>query len=651
MSKRKKRRRQRRPEGRAGQPTQAVPAEDVSSNVPVDATGSSETVSSEGVLSETVLSEGVLSETVLSEGVSSDDLSTAPDRLSGRGDAGPRHDADPRDETLEEPRFRSYFDLLAEKYPDGESAPRVVGGDRRGEGGKSGDGGGTTGVYPRPLLARRMRRERSGRDYRAIVVAVLGLFAVGVVLAVVLTTTPSRRPELPSRPQERRAEDPAAPARSPVTSPSPDASPANPSSDRSVPGASTPTARDTTAPADTVRAPAAEPPVEVVVVDSDPTIEEFSARFDELDRSAAGGPGAVGDGAAPGGQARGTAAGGSAADDEPVEIPARAELADSLVESDTVPRDRTVIRPRRETSAPRGPPQRGAATRRPATRLAETRSSETPLSDTGLSERQETASAGESSAGELSASEPSAPSSLPDPSPAAERVAVAERPVARTAPAEATRPDDDTDLAAIDQVVAVDDAAAMTQARRVFAPQPRYPEAARQNSEQGTVVLVGTVGVNGVVRDARVLRGRSPALDRAALEAFRTWQFEPAQLGGAAIESTYRVGINFRLDPEREQSAAPLPFGGDFVPPVRLSTPQPEYPAAAWAAGVSGLVVLELVVGIDGRVQGVDVLQGLPNGVTEAAVAAVRTWTFRPASRKGLRVAVRHRVTLRFDPP
>ncbi|MEM1204700.1 MAG: TonB family protein [Acidobacteriota bacterium] len=217
-------------------------------------------------------------------------------------------------------------------------------------------------------------------------------------------------------------------------------------------------------------------------------------------------------------------------------------------------------------------------------------------------------------------------------------------------------------------------------ARRVFAPQPGYPAEARDAGEQGTVIVAGTVDAGGSIKDARVLRGRSPSLDRAALAAFRTWQFEPATRGGVAEDFEYRVALHFSLErpratentqaaslaaepattpppppPEDEPPATgdgsePLPFRGDFEPPVRVASPLPRYPSQAWAAGVEGVIALMLTVDREGAVVGVDVLEGLPYGLTQAAVEAVRQWRFEPARRNGEPVAVRHRVTLRFAP-
>lgn len=197
--------------------------------------------------------------------------------------------------------------------------------------------------------------------------------------------------------------------------------------------------------------------------------------------------------------------------------------------------------------------------------------------------------------------------------------------------------------------------------------QPEYPVEARAAGIEGTVVLFGVIDKSGKVKSPRVVRSLSPPLDAAALAAFRTWRFKPATQKGKKVEFKYNAGIEFRInspaeqvaatpepEPETPAVAAPapaalpalLPYGGDFTPPVRVTMVWPQKPQGAQM--VKGEVRLQLAVGADGAVQAVEVLEGLPQGVTEAAIEAVRQWKFKPARRAGEPVAVYHRVSLRF---
>ena len=79
--------------------------------------------------------------------------------------------------------------------------------------------------------------------------------------------------------------------------------------------------------------------------------------------------------------------------------------------------------------------------------------------------------------------------------------------------------------------------------------QPVYPPDALAAKVQGVVLMEVTIDSAGHVRDARVLRGH-PQLDKAAVEAVRQWQFEPALMNGVAVPVIMTVSLNFAIDLE-----------------------------------------------------------------------------------------------------
>jgi TonB family protein len=88
--------------------------------------------------------------------------------------------------------------------------------------------------------------------------------------------------------------------------------------------------------------------------------------------------------------------------------------------------------------------------------------------------------------------------------------------------------------------------------------------------------------------------------------------------------------------------------GRDVLPPKRVTDVPAEYTAEAREARIQGVVILQLVLDEKGRVADVKALKGLPYGLTESAVAAVRQWRFEPATRNGVAVAVKYNVTINF---
>ena len=94
---------------------------------------------------------------------------------------------------------------------------------------------------------------------------------------------------------------------------------------------------------------------------------------------------------------------------------------------------------------------------------------------------------------------------------------------------------------------------APTQIKKV---QPVYPAEAQAAKVQGIVIMEATIGVDGRVTDAKVLRS-VPLLDQAAVDAVRQWEYTPTLLNGTAVPIIMTVTVTFNLAPAAPP-AAPL---------------------------------------------------------------------------------------------
>jgi len=83
--------------------------------------------------------------------------------------------------------------------------------------------------------------------------------------------------------------------------------------------------------------------------------------------------------------------------------------------------------------------------------------------------------------------------------------------------------------------------------RPIFNPDPEYSEEARKAKYQGTVVLWIVVGPDGKVYDMRIQRSLGLGLDEKAMEAVKTWRFDPAKKDGQPVKVQVLVEVNFRL--------------------------------------------------------------------------------------------------------
>ena len=96
-----------------------------------------------------------------------------------------------------------------------------------------------------------------------------------------------------------------------------------------------------------------------------------------------------------------------------------------------------------------------------------------------------------------------------------------------------------------------------------------------------------------------------------------------------------------------------LPAIGEYVyidelPEATVRVP-PTYPDIAREANVTGVVMLQALVGRDGRVKDTKIVKSIPM-LDAAAVDAARQWIFNPAKAAGKPVAVWVAVPVKFPP-
>lgn len=80
-------------------------------------------------------------------------------------------------------------------------------------------------------------------------------------------------------------------------------------------------------------------------------------------------------------------------------------------------------------------------------------------------------------------------------------------------------------------------------------PTPHYTEEARKNKIQGIVIARALVGVDGAVKQVRIVRGLPDGLDEQAIQAAYRIRFRPAVRGGRPVAEWTTVRINFGFPP------------------------------------------------------------------------------------------------------
>jgi TonB family protein len=75
---------------------------------------------------------------------------------------------------------------------------------------------------------------------------------------------------------------------------------------------------------------------------------------------------------------------------------------------------------------------------------------------------------------------------------------------------------------------------------------PVYPADAKKDRVQGSVVLAATIGKDGAVENLRVVSGPE-ALQKSALDAVKTWRYQPFLLNGDPIEVKTTIQVLYTL--------------------------------------------------------------------------------------------------------
>jgi periplasmic protein TonB len=75
---------------------------------------------------------------------------------------------------------------------------------------------------------------------------------------------------------------------------------------------------------------------------------------------------------------------------------------------------------------------------------------------------------------------------------------------------------------------------------------PNYPEEARQQGIQGTVLLKVTINKEGKVYKTELISGH-PSLAPAAIEAVQRWTYRPYVLNGVPVDVETQVQVRFEV--------------------------------------------------------------------------------------------------------
>lgn len=95
--------------------------------------------------------------------------------------------------------------------------------------------------------------------------------------------------------------------------------------------------------------------------------------------------------------------------------------------------------------------------------------------------------------------------------------------------------------------------------------------------------------------------------------------------------------------------SGPVRVGGNVKAPIIVRRFDPEYTETARKGRVSGIVIVEAIIDRHGNVDRVKVVKGLPLGLSDSAVQAVKKWKFKPGTLAGQPIDVIFNLTVNFE--
>ena len=132
--------------------------------------------------------------------------------------------------------------------------------------------------------------------------------------------------------------------------------------------------------------------------------------------------------------------------------------------------------------------------------------------------------------------------------------------------------------------------------------------------------------------------------------------FDAGRASEAALLALLQNAASPNAVPPPQAWGAAQPHGGPHVkfheevtPPELLYKVDPGYTLEAQKNKISGTVMLSILVGVDGKVSDIHVLEKLEPGLDARAITAVSKWRFKPAMRRSTPVAFRARAGVSFS--
>jgi TonB family protein len=192
----------------------------------------------------------------------------------------------------------------------------------------------------------------------------------------------------------------------------------------------------------------------------------------------------------------------------------------------------------------------------------------------------------------------------------------------------------------------------------VLANNSKYAEIHLQD---GTIIFGPDLDDAGYVSVSKgVKRSLSKAAKKSMFQLKKVDAFVPGQLHVSGnncprIEDALESVAKERAARRARFQAVVYDVSGDLQPPMPIDSPQAEKAAELQEEPKpvhykGGLVVLQVVIGLDGKISRTTVVRSSSEYLSKRAMEAVHGWKFSPVLKAGLPIQLRTTVEINFRP-
>jgi len=188
---------------------------------------------------------------------------------------------------------------------------------------------------------------------------------------------------------------------------------------------------------------------------------------------------------------------------------------------------------------------------------------------------------------------------------------------------------------------------------------PRTHFTLRPAVEEGNLSVNFTINADGSVKNVKYAFKGNHINESDLKDLFSNWKFIPAMKNGVNCDGDINLNFDFFLNTnpadKLHNHKEPVSIIKDFyniseLPqiPVLTVSVHPQYPFEMRRAGISGQVVVDYIVDVEGNVRNAFAASSSRREFESAAVEAVSKWKYRPGKKNGQVVNTHMQVPIVF---